>query len=296
MRRHLPLVLSALALFIALGGDAAANSVYTSAKQLIGGSQIRKGAISERHLSRAVRRKLAKVGKPGAPGADGSPGVAGPPGPVGTPGSPGAKGDPGTKGDQGDPGPAGSIVGAAAGGALTGTYPNPGLADDVVTAAKVAPNALGGADIDESLLGTVPNATALGGVPATSYQQQCAKGVIKGHAEIFVANASHTDYSTAGVQNTYMCGGGTVFAKWKGTGVVDVVFHPTGQTGQFGAVIGQFAISNPFTTGAGYMTNAGSGGNPGDPPATFTSIIAYRVRIVDDADVAVDQGVKIVVF
>jgi hypothetical protein len=93
-----------------------------------------------------------------------------------------------------------------------------------------------------------------------------------------------------------MCVGGTVFAKWKSTGVVDVVFHPTGQTGQFGAQIGQFAISNPAATGAGYMTTTTNAANPGDPPATFTGIAAHRVSIVDDADAPADQGVKIVVF
>ena len=43
------------------------------------------------------------------------------------------------------------------------------------------------------------------------------------------------------------------------------------------------------------MTKADSAGNPGDPPPTFTGILAYRVAIVTD-DVAVNQAVKIVVF
>jgi len=255
--------------------------VYSSAKKLISGKQIRNGTIAERKLAPSVRTKLNKTGEPGPAGAPGATGQTG------------AKGEPGAKGD---PGPAGSIAGAPAGGALTGSFPNPDLADDVVTAAKVPSNALGGADIDESLLGAVPNASALGGVAAGNYQQECARGVIKGHAEIFLANASTTDYATTGVQKAYMCGGGTIFAKRKGTGTVDVVFHPTGQTGQFGAVIGEFAISNPFTTGAGYMTKADSAANPGDPPPTFTGILAYRVAIVDDENVAVNQAVKIVVF
>ena len=93
-----------------------------------------------------------------------------------------------------------------------------------------------------------------------------------------------------------MCTAGTVYAKRKGTGVADVVFHPTGQTPQFGASIGNLAISNPSATGAGYMTKADNAGNPGDPPATFTGILAYRVAIVDDENIATNQGVKIVVF
>src|SRR4051794_39731508 len=194
MRRHLPLALSCLALFIALGGDATATSVYSSATKLIGGDQIRKGAIRERHLSRSVRAKLAKAGKPGPAGQDGAPGAAGPSGLAGQ------KGEPGAAGAQGDAGPPGSIAGAAAGGALTGSYPNPGLADDIVTADNVASNTLGGTEIDESQLGPVPNAAALAGIPGGNYQQECAKGVIQGHAEIFIANASHTDYATTGVQ------------------------------------------------------------------------------------------------
>ena len=50
-------------------------------------------------------------------------------------------------------------VGTAASGDLTGTYPAPSIAGDAVTSAKVAPNSLTGADIDEATLGTVPNAT-----------------------------------------------------------------------------------------------------------------------------------------
>lgn len=51
-------------------------------------------------------------------------------------------------------------VGDVAGGDLGGTYPSPSIANDAVTSAKVAPNSLTGADIDESTLGTVPNASS----------------------------------------------------------------------------------------------------------------------------------------
>jgi hypothetical protein len=45
-----------------------------------------------------------------------------------------------------------------AGGDLTGTYPNPAIAAGAVNSAKVANNSLTGEDIDESMLGIVPNA------------------------------------------------------------------------------------------------------------------------------------------
>jgi hypothetical protein len=57
------------------------------------------------------------------------------------------QGQAGAKGDTGATGPAGSIQGAAAGGVLTGSYPNPGLADGVVTAAKLDSSGASAGDV-----------------------------------------------------------------------------------------------------------------------------------------------------
>lgn len=65
---------------------------------------------------------IGPIGPAGAPGADG---VAGPVGPAGPVGAVGPVGPAGPIGPAGPVGPAGSIAGAPAGGDLSGTYPNP---------------------------------------------------------------------------------------------------------------------------------------------------------------------------
>ncbi len=76
------------------------------------------------------------TGDPGLLGPEGPAGPTGPAGPAGPIGSVGPQGPPGpmgADGPQGDPGPPGEdFNGAAAGGALTGLYPYPELAEEVV--------------------------------------------------------------------------------------------------------------------------------------------------------------------
>jgi hypothetical protein len=189
-------------------------------------------------------------------------------------GAAGPQGMPGPAGPQGLPGDPATIDGVAAGGVLDGSYPDPTFDSTAVA----------------------PDASKLGGAAAAEYQQKCQTGTLKAAVSISLGNVSTTNYSTLGLSNPYMCIGGTIFAKRVSTGTVNIAFHPTNQSGQFGAFIGNYPMVNATATGAGYMANVSGAGNPGDPPPTYSSILTYRVRVVDHADVDVDQSVRVVVF
>jgi hypothetical protein len=75
----------------------------------------------------------------------------------------------GAAGKQGNPGSDAQFAGAAAGGDLTGTYPNPDIRSGTINGTDVAPNSITGVSIDESTLGQVPDAAKLGGVGASGY-------------------------------------------------------------------------------------------------------------------------------
>ena len=107
--------------------------------------------------TRAKCRKGEKLVMWNATGVQGLPGAAGAPG---VNGRDGAAGQVGPTGPKGDPGAPGTFTDAPAGGHLTGTYPNPMIADGVVGAAQIA----------NALLDGPPNTPTLRSIGAGSNQ------------------------------------------------------------------------------------------------------------------------------
>lgn len=118
IRRPSPaMVVALLALCIALSGSAAAGPVADGAQRVT--AQVKKALGIAKKADRRSKQalRLARL--------------------------PGPRGDTGPQGPKGDRGAAGSIVGALAGGDLTGSFPDPEIAGDAVGSPEIAQNAIG---------------------------------------------------------------------------------------------------------------------------------------------------------
>jgi hypothetical protein len=131
-------VVASLALFLVLSGGAA-YAASQLAKNSVGTKQLKNGAVTQAKISAAAQTALK--------GATGSKGEVGPKG---------AQGDRGLEGKEGPEGKPGPDAGPA-GGALSGSYPNPSLAAGAVGTASFAAGA------------TAPNAVKLGGEEASAF-------------------------------------------------------------------------------------------------------------------------------
>jgi hypothetical protein len=111
-RRRPPaaMVVSTIALFIALGGTSLAAVKVLVPKNSVGSAQVINGSLAKSDLARSTINALkGSRGPQGDQGSAGSQGSAGPAGATGPAGAAGAAGAPGQKGDAGSPGAKGDV-------------------------------------------------------------------------------------------------------------------------------------------------------------------------------------------
>jgi len=214
MRKPSPaLVVAVIALCVALSGSAIAEPVADSAASLA--SNVKKALKLAKAADKRSKQALSRAqrqGPQGPKGETGPQGLSGPQGPAGA------------------AGPAGSIQGAAAGGDLDGTYPDPEIAANAIGEPEVAPNSLGGGDINESSLGSVPsanqagNAGTLDNLDSLHFQRRCQDGAIKGFVRVDGASDFSSSYTSTGTALGFNCAGGAPRAKRMSEGVYRVCF------------------------------------------------------------------------
>ncbi len=147
------------------------------------------------------------------------------------------------------------------------------VADGSLTGADVAGDSLTGTNINESTLGPVPSANALGGIAASSYQQKCSQGTVGAWALIDGDNAGiGTAYGTTGVSASFNCAtGGGVTVRRVALGNFNVCF-----ANNFPLV----ALTSPINSVAAGQDNIISWGRVND--AACAGGTAAEVKVLDN--------------
>jgi hypothetical protein len=245
-------VVAVIALFIALGGGAYA--AFKVPKESVGTKQLKDDAVTPPKVAPETVNLFR-----GQRGATGPQGAAGAPGAAGEPGTAGATGPQGATGHQG---PAGTISGVTAGGALSGTYPNPGIASGAVTTSKFG--AIPAARVTGSSTALPTNVATTVTWPTEAYDT----------AGLF--DAAHPDRFTAPIDGTYLV-----------TGV--------GQVGINGLTVGQIApgfveIDEDGNSGSTHFVGAENFHAEANGQFAVTATGMVRMTAGDRVTMVVSQG------
>ena len=186
-------MVTVLAVLVVGGGPAYAASQVLP-KNSVGSTQLKNGAVTPTKLSRAATAALS--GAQGAAGATGAAGPQGAKGDRGPQGDPGIAGKDGTDGKDGKDGTDATIEGVAAGGSLSGTYPDPAIKAGAVGTAQI------GKVPAASVFSTEPEEIALPPVTPTAIPWTSSSFDTDG-----LFDPAHPTQLTAPVAGTYLVTG-----------------------------------------------------------------------------------------